>query len=339
MINCSVSIIIPAYNSAMSLPRCLNSVFSQTVLPEEIITVDDGSTDNTQQVLRSFSDERIKIIMQENQGPAAARNRGLEIATGKYVAFLDADDYWEPQFIETTVNFLEEHPEAIAVNTAYCKEDWNGHTYYRPELIEQDKIYYGCNGNVCENFYEFWLRYRSVLTGTVMMRTEIAKKTGGQRKDLRLTEDLEFWGYLATFGKWGFIPKHLFVTDERILRPKERIRKLSRRVNFSKDISVESWISRIYPNLQNERSIQSFNKFIGYIATNITLANAYAFNFSRSYMLSLRWKDVLDEGLGHVLKYGLWGGRILWPFVCLLLKAREIVKAYIRPLLIKLRQR
>ena len=92
-----VSVIIPVYNAEKFLKQCLNSVISQTLKEIEIICVDDGSTDNTNAILKAFSekDQRITVIHQQNAGAGAARNNGLRRAKGKYLSFLDADDFFE----------------------------------------------------------------------------------------------------------------------------------------------------------------------------------------------------------------------------------------------------
>ena len=93
-----VSVIIPVYNTAPYLYRCLNSVINQRLRELEILVVNDGSTDNSLQILEEFAykDARIKIINQKNQGLSVARNTGLECATGEYIAFLDSDDWFDP---------------------------------------------------------------------------------------------------------------------------------------------------------------------------------------------------------------------------------------------------
>ena len=107
MSNFKVSIIIPIYNGALLIKRCLDAVYKQEGdFQLEVIVIDDGSTDNTLDILSSYAKALI-VLKQSNQGPAAARNKGIEKATGKYLAFLDADDFWEPTFLEETVSFLK----------------------------------------------------------------------------------------------------------------------------------------------------------------------------------------------------------------------------------------
>ena len=88
-----VSIIVPIYNREKDLMKCYKSLINQTYKNLEIILINDGSTDNSLEICQSFEDERIKIIDEENKGVSFARNQGIEAATGKYIIFIDADDY------------------------------------------------------------------------------------------------------------------------------------------------------------------------------------------------------------------------------------------------------
>ena len=95
----SFSVIIPAYNAEHYVREAIDSALSQTHMPVEILVVDDGSTDETPEIVRSY-DSTVQLIQQENQGPGAARNRGAKVAFGDWLAFLDADDVWEPSKLE-----------------------------------------------------------------------------------------------------------------------------------------------------------------------------------------------------------------------------------------------
>ncbi len=111
-----VSIIIPVYNRSSLLKRALDSLYNQTVAEYEIIVVDDGSTDNTAEMLRLFFPE-INYIYQSNQGVSAARNKGLEHAKGDWLAFLDSDDEWLPGKLETQINALQLESEFKVCHT------------------------------------------------------------------------------------------------------------------------------------------------------------------------------------------------------------------------------
>lgn len=112
-----VTVVMPCFNAAQHLSRSVDSVLRQTYPHLELITVDDGSRDNTLAMLRTQTDPRIRIIAQANRGVSAARNAGLAAATGDFVAFLDADDTWAPNFLERMVGAFAADP---GIGLAYC---------------------------------------------------------------------------------------------------------------------------------------------------------------------------------------------------------------------------
>ena len=106
-----VSVIIPVHNSEKYILECLNSVINQTYKNLEIIVIDDKSTDNSVDLIKSINDPRIKLIqLKENVGAGVARNKGIEISTGDYICFLDSDDYWKLKKIEKQMNFIKDKP-------------------------------------------------------------------------------------------------------------------------------------------------------------------------------------------------------------------------------------
>lgn len=113
------SIVVPLYNKGDEIRRALESILAQTYTGYEILVVDDGSTDHGPEVVRQFSDKKIRLICQANAGASVARNRGIEEAAYEYVAFLDADDEWKPGYLEAVKNLILRHPEAGAFATAY----------------------------------------------------------------------------------------------------------------------------------------------------------------------------------------------------------------------------
>ena len=116
-----VSVVVPTYNAPALLRETLDTVFAQTLADFEVVVVDDGSTDDTPDVLRSLDDPRLRIVRQANAGIGAARNRGIDAARGRYVALLDHDDLWKPDKLAVQVEFMQRHPAcaACAVPFAY----------------------------------------------------------------------------------------------------------------------------------------------------------------------------------------------------------------------------
>lgn len=114
----AISIIIPVYNSENYLKQCLNSILNQSFKDFEIICIDDGSTDNSFAILKEYESNNFQIIRQSNLGAACARNSGLKIARGKYVQFLDSDDYFEPEMLEILYNTAEKFQSDLTVCSA-----------------------------------------------------------------------------------------------------------------------------------------------------------------------------------------------------------------------------
>lgn len=108
-----VSVIVPSYNCSRLLAEAIDSIRAQTVALEQIIIVDDGSSDETEQVVRQYRDARIEYIKQTHAGKAAARNTGLNAARAEFVTFLNADDRWGPEFVERMHGFLAEEPTVV----------------------------------------------------------------------------------------------------------------------------------------------------------------------------------------------------------------------------------
>lgn len=122
----SISVVIPLYNKAEYIAETIKSVLTQTFRNFELIIVNDGSTDSSLEVVKSFSDNRIKIINKTNGGESSARNVGIKSSISPYVALLDADDLWEPTFLYEMAGLIERYPEAALFGSGYVFIDKNG---------------------------------------------------------------------------------------------------------------------------------------------------------------------------------------------------------------------
>ena len=107
----SISVVIPAYNSGKYIPRAIESVLTQTLKPDEIFIVDDNSTDDTAKIVRQF--DSVRYIHQAHAGASTARNIGIEAATSEWIAFLDADDEWLPEFLHKQIELLKNNPDLV----------------------------------------------------------------------------------------------------------------------------------------------------------------------------------------------------------------------------------
>lgn len=133
-----ISVIIPVYNRENTIKNCLNSVLEQSYKNIEVIVVDDGSTDNTGQIIKELTDKRIKYIWQENKGACVARNNGISLAKGNYVAFQDSDDIWEYNKLKKQLDVLLESRADIV----FCKLIGKHIRYPEPKHIRQGFVEY-----------------------------------------------------------------------------------------------------------------------------------------------------------------------------------------------------
>ena len=260
-----ISVIIPVYNAAALLPRCLNSILAQKGGYEyEVLLIDDGSTDDSVGIIESYKNPHFKVFRQENAGPSKARNKGLLEAKGKYVAFLDADDYWEDRFFIETIAFLQKHDECIAVSVGQQHLTVSG-KYTAPACLSDYS-----ESIVIDDFFDFWATWMHVCTGSIMICSEYANETGGQRTELRITEDLEFWALLATYGKFGFIPQVLFTSDgtELIKDGKGWLKKMQ--IRWQNAPSIAEWEQRIITHKPSLINDESYRKARGRISRNLT---------------------------------------------------------------------
>lgn len=274
-----ISVIIPVYNAASLINRCLDSIVSQNGnYPIELIIVDDGSTDNSVELIRQRPEQdKIRLFQQKNSGPAKARNKGIAKARGKYIAFLDADDYWLPGFLSSTVDFLENNNECIAVSVAQRHLTTTG----EHEAPENWQDLAPKEGIIIDDFFEFWSKHNHICTGSILIRSEIAKASNGQREDLRICEDLEYWALLSTYGKLGFIPELLFVSDG--AKVTEEIGWVKKHLpRWQAAVPVDDWQKRIVSRNQNLEQDKGYIRARGKIARNL----AYSILLSKRYELA-----------------------------------------------------
>jgi hypothetical protein len=320
----AASVIIPAYNAGFSLNACIESVLLQSQPALETIVINDGSIDHTAQIAKSYGD-KIIYIEQSNQGQGAARNAGLEKATGEFVAFLDADDYWKPGFLENCLVFLEEYPEAIAVSTAFIVRYVDGTEKTLPKALHgPDRVTMPL---LLDNFFSFWAEQDHVRTGTALVRKSVIDQAGGQRTDLRISQDLEYWAYLATFGKWGFIPLPLWVGNSRAIAAPGWFNKYQLRRRLCPN--VESWQERILPRLTEEQT-PSFEKVRGRVAANFMHTKILTNNDQEAYRIYQKYQaDMPRNRLTQFLRIGACGGRFTWSVVCRIVRLRENLKSHL----------
>jgi glycosyltransferase involved in cell wall biosynthesis len=185
----TVSIILPTYNRAKFIGQAVTSALNQTYENIELLVVDDGSVDDTSDVVGTFSDPRLKYIkLASNVGRSSARNKALQMARGDYIAFLDSDDYYLPQKTEMQVQFLNEHPDIDMVYTASACVDTDDRPiqyFYRAPV--SGKIY---------NEIAFF-KPLTITLPTVMLRRRVLTKVGSFDEQMERFEDTDFWRRIA----------------------------------------------------------------------------------------------------------------------------------------------
>ena len=197
--NPAVSVIIPAFNRAWCLRETLQSVLDQTFRNFEIIAVDDGSTDGTAALLRQFSQVRVHR-WEDNRGVSAARNRGIAMARGEWICFLDSDDRWVENKLQVQVDWMQAHPECPA---CYTDEIWirNG---VRVNPKNKHRKYSG-------DIFRQCLPLCIISPSSIMMRASVLEAIGGFDTDLAACEDYDLWLRLASRYPVEFIPEKLII--------------------------------------------------------------------------------------------------------------------------------
>ncbi|HNU10254.1 MAG TPA: glycosyltransferase family A protein [Rubrivivax sp.] len=202
----TVSVVIPAYNAAWCVRKAIDSVLAQDFGAHEIIVVNDGSTDDTLAVLRSY-DGAIRIVDQRNSGLSSARNAGIRAATGEFVAFLDADDWWLPSKLARQVDLLHARPDVGFVSTAARVEDPQGQFLNAWPCTECSGPFlpwlFGANGDVAGS------------GSAVMARRGLFEQVGGFDETLHSLEDVDMWMRLAAVTGYACVSEPLAVILKR----------------------------------------------------------------------------------------------------------------------------
>lgn len=194
-----VSVVIPAHNAMTYLPETLESVLQQTFTDFEVLIVNDGSSDNIVEWAKSLKDKRIKLISQSNQGVSKARNTAINAASAEYIAFLDADDLWQPTKLEKQVKFLDDNPTVGLVTT------WATLINEQGKHLSEVKIDFP-QGNIRKNIIEFNI----IPCGSIpMVRSNCFKTSGLFDPTLRFGEDWEMWAQIAADYDFGLIKECL----------------------------------------------------------------------------------------------------------------------------------
>ena len=189
------SIIIPLFNKEKEIQQTLESVLKQTFHDFEVIIINDGSTDKSEQIVKSFSDERILLISTDNKGVSQARNFGINYANGEIIAFIDADDYWFPNHLEKLFELHQKFPEAGLLATNY-EFYFAENTIVKPTF---DDIPIENWSGIVTDFFKSSMTYRLAWTSAVAVPKAILDKIGCFDETITLGagEDTDLWIRIA----------------------------------------------------------------------------------------------------------------------------------------------
>lgn len=320
-----VSVVIPAFNAEKSIRRAIESALCQTYPQVEVIVINDGSTDGTEHVVRSFGGQ-VRYIRQENAGETAARNRGFSIAQGEFVTLIDHDDWWERRFIHDCVDFLRRHPEAVAVSAGQDhRSALHDEVTCRPAFLEH-RASRLLDEMVIPSFFEFWHEHDHICAGSAVLRGSLIDAAGGQRTDLVLSGDMEYWAYLATFGKWGFIPRILQHVDGTQVPRGKLYEKFYNR--FRRCASIESWESRIVPRLKPEDRA-GFEKVRGRVAGGYIFAKVFVGQDREALATVRAYAKDLEGRFGRLWRWGASLGPVGWAALCRIVRLRTRLQYYV----------
>lgn len=200
-----VSVLIPVYNAERYLSSAIESVLCQSYTDLEIIAIDDGSTDLSATILKEFAarDPRVIVISQRNAGISAALNRGLELASGIYIARMDSDDLMASERIAVQVKFLDENPDVGFCSSSISLIDENGSVFdtYRPEPVSRASLSEMMNAREAITYTH----------PTVTFRTAVGRSVGGYRSEFEPCEDMDFFGRFLTAGHAGLVMPELLL--------------------------------------------------------------------------------------------------------------------------------
>lgn len=242
-----ISVVIPLYNKEAEIERALRSVVEQSLTVGEIIVVNDGSTDSSKEIVERFilahPEAGIHLINQKNSGVSTARNRGIEEAKGDYIALLDADDWWLPNYIAEVCRMMEYYPDADAFSTAFDIVVGDSHTHAAVPTTE---------GYISPAKEALLSRY-PIIPSTATLRREMVLKCGGFPDGMRIGEDQWLWARMMQQGaKFAFSPmalvRYSLAASNRsatIYRSEESAHSIAELYDPKQDNTLNEYIARI----------------------------------------------------------------------------------------------
>lgn len=196
-----ISIIVPTYNRAGMIHRAIESIKVQTFNDWELIVVDDASTDNTEEIIRTYvkNDQRIRYLKHEkNKGGSVARNSGIQISKGSYIAFLDDDDRWHPEKLRLQYDYLQNYPETGLIYSGFCYVDY-----------ETDKIIKRVRPRYQGNVSSIILKTNIIGSPTPLIRSECFQRAGLFDDQLTSCQDWDMWIRISQYYSFAYFKECL----------------------------------------------------------------------------------------------------------------------------------
>ena len=271
-----ISVVIPLYNKEKSIASTLRTVLNQTYQDFEIIIVNDGSTDHSVDEVEKIKDNRIHLIHQTNAGVSAARNCGIEEARGKYIAFLDADDEWKPEYLQTQYELTLKYPEC---NVFACNYEFkNTEGKVTPTIIR--KLPFEGEDGILSNYFEVAsCSHPPLWTSTVMVKKYAIQTIRGFPVGIKSGEDLLTWARLAIKYKIAY---------SKNVHAQYNIPQKSQSNNYARDIQIED-IKKIPDFIGHEIELFHMNTQ-GKLKKDICLYLSFWYKMRASINLNLGYK-------------------------------------------------
>lgn len=304
-----LSVVIPLYNKEKDIADTLNSLFCQTFKNFEVVIVNDGSTDNSEAIVKNFNDKRIRLFSKENEGVSRTRNFGVENAQTDHIVFLDADDYWYPFHLENLHNLISEFPDEKWYATAYEKKHNKKLTTAMISPIMEKEFETG----IVDNYFENSLIDALAWTSAVCMKKVFFQSLNGF--DPTITngagEDIDLWLRAALRAPLVFSTKisarhnldgsnriSLIPTKQRVFMNLDKYEAMAKENPYLKKyLDVNRFSFAIQHRLaKDEVSFENYVKNID--PENLTSKQRFLLRQSRSALIGMKNFKFLMESLG-----------------------------------------
>lgn len=278
-----ISIVIPLYNKESGIATALDSVLAQTYQDFEVVVVDDGSTDKGAAIVEQYTDPRIRLIRQANAGVSAARNKGIAEAKGEYVAFLDADDEWLPEFLEEIVALQNEYPtcRAQATNYKISSQGETASTVLR-------KIPFKNMHGVLTNYFEVAsCSNPPVCSICVCIERRLLNEIGGFPLGIKSGEDLLTWARIAVHTDWAYSLRPLSQYNCEQVSVKEAPTRVPQELDV-----VGQELKTLWKNYPKVRGLRKYISLWHKMRSSMYMRLGYKKQCAKEAMLSLRYNPI-----------------------------------------------